>query len=89
MMQTSVEDIEIKLLIQAIHACHGYDFGGYHEMSFKRLVHVILAKYGILTISRLQDEILQKPELLARVLPDLTVTTSENVSGPWFLSVFS
>jgi chemotaxis methyl-accepting protein methylase len=27
-MRASVEDIEIKLLFQAIHACYGYDFWG-------------------------------------------------------------
>lgn len=87
-MRTAVEDIEIKLLIQAIHACYGYDFGGYNEMSFRRLVSVILAKYGIPTISRLQDEILQKPEFFARVLPDLTVTTSEMFRDPDFYRAF-
>ncbi|WP_141731365.1 CheR family methyltransferase [Oligoflexus tunisiensis] len=88
MMHGSVEDIEIKLLIQAIHACYGYDFGGYNEASFKRLVTVILSKYGIPTISRLQDEILQKPDFFARVLPDLTVTTSEMFRDPAFYREF-
>jgi chemotaxis protein methyltransferase CheR len=87
-MRVSVEDIEIKLLIQAIDACYGYDFGGYHETSFKRLVNMILAKYGIPTISRLQDEILQKPDFFARVLPDLTVTTSEMFRDPGFYQAF-
>lgn len=83
-MDPSVEDIEIKLLIQAINACYGYDFEGYNEASFKRLVGVILAKYSIPTISRLQDEILHKPEFFARILPDLTVTTSEMFRDPEF-----
>lgn len=87
-MRAPIEDIEIKLLIQAIHACYGYDFGGYNEASFKRLVNGILIKNRIATISRLQDEILQKPDFFARVLPDLTVTTSEMFRDPNFYQVF-
>ncbi len=87
-MHASLEDIEIKLLIQAIHACYGYDFGGYNESSVRRLVSVILAKYGIPTISRLQEEILHKPEFFGRVLPDLTVTTSEMFRDPEFYREF-
>jgi chemotaxis protein methyltransferase CheR len=88
MMQSAVEDIEIKLLIQAIHACYGYDFGGYNETSFKRLVAGILARHGISTISRLQDEILQRPDFFAKVLPELTVTTSEMFRDPDFYREF-
>lgn len=87
-MRPTVEDIEIKLLIQAIHACYGYDFGGYSEASFKRLVGGILNKNRLPTISRLQDEILQKPDFFARVLPDLTVTTSEMFRDPAFYKAF-
>jgi chemotaxis protein methyltransferase CheR len=87
-MRSSVEDIEIKLLIQAIHACYGYDFGGYQETSFRRLVGGVMAKHGIPTISRLQDEILQKPDFFSRVLPDLTVTTSEMFRDPDFYRMF-
>lgn len=83
-MQQTLEDIEFRLLLEAINQQYGFDFRGYAEASLKRRVKAVLAKTGVPTISQLLTNILHSPEVFASLLPDLTVSTSEMFRDPEF-----
>lgn len=87
-MTTDNEDIEFKLLLEAIFLKYGYDFRGYAEASMRRRIQGVLRKTGITSISRLQETILYESEAFARILPDLTVSTSEMFRDPTFYISF-
>lgn len=82
------EDIEFQLLLEAIFLKYGYDFRGYAEASMRRRVQGLLRKSGFATISRLQEAVLHESESFARMLPDLTVSTSEMYRDPSFYNAF-
>lgn len=78
------EDIEFKLLLDALAMRYGYDFRGYSEASLKRRLKLVLQKTNYASLSILQHELLRSPQLFANVLPNLTVTTSEMFRDPTF-----
>ena len=79
-----IDEIEIKLLAEAIFLRYGYDFRGYSEASFRRRVLHVLRKMRLETVASLQHDVLHKPELFATVIPELTVGTSEMFRDPSF-----
>lgn len=79
-----VEDIEMKLLMEAIYLRYGYDFRGYAEASFKRRIRQLQLKFHIETIGGLTDRILHEPEFFTSIVPELTVGTSEMFRDPSF-----
>lgn len=73
----AIEDIELKLLLQAIRARYGYDFQDYANASIKRRVHqAMLNESGVDTISAYQEIILRDPEVMARFLDKVSVTVT-------------
>ena len=44
MDQIAIENIEIKLLIEALNQKYGYDFSHYSQASLKRRIHHFLSK---------------------------------------------
>ena len=79
-----VDEIEIKLLAEAIYLRYGYDFRDYAEASLMRRVKAILQKSGVGSISQLQHELLHKDGFFAATLPAFTITTSEMFRDPAF-----
>lgn len=55
---SSVEELELELLLEALFQCHGYDFRGYEREAVKRKVDAVRAQLGIETISGLQARVL-------------------------------
>lgn len=82
------EEIEVRLLLEAIYAKHGYDLRGYTDTSMRRRVHVVLAHLGLSRIADLQHRILREPELLSVVLNGLTIRVSELFRDPTFYRRF-
>lgn len=87
-MSSTTEDIEFKLLVQAILERFGYDFHGYAEAALRRRFDAVLTKTGLKTFSILQNAIMNKEDFFAGILSDLTVTTSEMFRDPAFYKVF-
>lgn len=63
-----IEEIEIRLLLEAIHLAYGYDFREYSLPPLRRSIVSAMAAEGALTISAYQDRILHDPSSLQRFL---------------------
>jgi chemotaxis protein methyltransferase CheR len=83
-----VADIEIRLLVQAIHLRYGHDFRDYALASLKRRVLQAQQRMGAETISALQERVLHDPDVFAQLLQYLTVPVSEMFRDPaYFLAL--
>jgi chemotaxis protein methyltransferase CheR len=79
-----VENIEVRLLLEAIHARYGYDLRQYSWASLKRRVLAALAKSGLRSLSEFQHSLLRDPALFAEVLENLTVRMTDMFRDPQF-----
>jgi len=76
------EDIEIRLLLEALYAKYHYDFRHYAMASIKRRLRQGREQLGYATFSALQESLLHDPGLLPRLLGYLTVQVSEMFRDP-------
>ena len=82
MTPRGAEDIELRLLLDAIYQRYHYDFREYSEASLKRRTSSALGFFGDETISRLQERVLRDPRAFAHLLKFLTVQVSELFRDP-------
>jgi chemotaxis protein methyltransferase CheR len=71
------EDIELKLLLEAIFYKYHYDFRGYSMASIKRRLKQSKDRFNCSSYSQLQDKVLHDQTLLPELLSYLTVQVSE------------
>jgi chemotaxis protein methyltransferase CheR len=76
------EDIEFRLLLDAILRKYHYDFRGYSVASLKRRLSQARERFGCRSLSELQDRVLHEPAALAELLAYLTVQVSELFRDP-------
>ena len=82
------EDIEIRLLLEALYIRYHYDFRNYAMASIKRRLKQAREQLGFATISALQEGVLHDPAMLPRLLGYLTVQVSEMFRDPsYFLAI--
>jgi chemotaxis protein methyltransferase CheR len=82
------EEIELRLLLEAIYQAYQYDFRDYAQASLRRRLTQAREHFGVGTFSALQDLILHDPATLPRLLPFLTVQVSEMFRDPgYFLAL--
>jgi len=55
---SSVEELELELLLEALFQCHGYDFRGYERAVVERKVQAVRGQLELSTISALQSRVL-------------------------------
>jgi chemotaxis protein methyltransferase CheR len=84
----SVNDIEVRLLLEAIYLRYHYDFRSYSMASLKRRVAAAQVKMSCPTVSALQEKILHHPEALGALLQFLTVQVSDMFRDPAFFKAF-
>jgi len=77
-----VEDIEIRLLLEALYVRYHYDFRNYAMASIKRRLKQAREQLGFSTYSALQENVLHDPSALPRLLDYLTVQVSEMFRDP-------
>ena len=82
-MQSS-EDIEIRLLLDAIFLRYHYDFRSYSAASLKRRLMAARTQMRCDTLSALQDKVLHDPTVFTRLLQFLTVQVSDMFRDPSF-----
>jgi chemotaxis protein methyltransferase CheR len=83
-----VHDIEIRLLVQAVHLRYGHDFRDYAPASLKRRVLQAQQRMGAASISALQERVLHDADAFAELLQYLTVPVSEMFRDPaYFLGL--
>lgn len=83
-MPHRIEDIEIRLLLEAIYQTYHYDFRGYSMASIKRRLTQARILFGCDSISQLQDRVLHDPAVLPELLGFLTVQVSELFRDPHY-----
>jgi|SRR5580704_479846 chemotaxis protein methyltransferase CheR len=85
---SSLQDIEIRLLLEAIYLRFHYDFRSYSMASLKRRVAAALVRLHCATISELQGKLLHHPETFVLLLDVLTVQVSDMFRDPPFFRYF-
>lgn len=84
MSRGDLEALELRLLLEAIHQHHGYDFRGYARTSLKRRIWRRITEEGLETISGLQERILHDPEVMERLLVDFSINVTSMFRDPTF-----
>ena len=80
----ALEDLELRLLLEAVYQHYGYDFREYARGSLRRRVWRRVVEEGLETISALQDRLLHEPECFERLLVDLSVSVTAMFRDPSF-----
>lgn len=70
---SSVEELELELLLEAMFQCHGYDYRGYQRDVVRRQVQATMKQLETPTISALQDRVLHDPQACGALLRQLYV----------------
>jgi chemotaxis protein methyltransferase CheR len=78
----TTEDIEIRLLLEALYLRYHYDFRNYAPASLKRRLCHAREQLGFSTFSALQENLLHDPSMLERLLGYMTVQVSEMFRDP-------
>ncbi len=81
-MKPEVDEIEMRLLLDAIYSRYHYDFRQYASASLKRRLSQALARMHCATISALQEKILHDPLAFPQLLEFLTVQVSDLFRDP-------
>lgn len=87
-MSDTSEDIEIRLLLDAIYLRYHYDFRSYSAASVKRRLTAAKSQMGADSLSQLQERVLREPKVFTRLLQFLTVGVSDMFRDPAFFRVF-
>jgi chemotaxis protein methyltransferase CheR len=77
-----IEDIEIRLLLEALYVRYHYDFRNYAMASVKRRLRQAREQLGFPSISAIQEKVLHDETMLPRLLRYLTVQVSEMFRDP-------
>jgi chemotaxis protein methyltransferase CheR len=77
-------DIELPLLLEAIHLKYNYDFRRYAISSLKRRLQQALEHFGCSSLSALQERVLREPEIMRGLLAHLTVQVTDMFRDPSF-----
>jgi chemotaxis protein methyltransferase CheR len=85
---TDTDELEVRLVLEAIHAKYGYDFRDYVSAPMYRRMQSILARSGLDNFGELQHRLLAEPEFFGSLLDDLTVQVSEMFRDPRFYRAF-
>lgn len=84
MTRDSIEDLELRLLLEGIYQRYGYDFREYARSSIRRRVWRRVAEEGLHTVSGLQERILHDQACMDRLLLDLSVSVTSMFRDPSF-----
>ncbi|MET0307856.1 MAG: CheR family methyltransferase [Sphingomonas sp.] len=81
-MPDPLEDIEIRLLLEALHQRYHYDFRNYAQSSIRRRLRQARQQMGFPTFSALQEALLHDETMPSRLLGYLTIQVSEMFRDP-------
>lgn len=80
--EPELEELEVRLLLEAIHDGYGYDFRKYTADSMRRRVAAAAAKVGAKHLGELQHRLLREPQTFSAILDVLTVRVTEMFRDP-------
>lgn len=79
-----LEELELELLLEAIHRRYGYDFRGYARASLRRRLWRRADLERLSSLSGLQERVLHDPEVMLALLGDLSVNVTAMFRDPGF-----
>jgi chemotaxis protein methyltransferase CheR len=77
-------DIELKLFLEAIYLKYQYDFRHYAHSSLKRRVVAAMTRFGVSTVTQLQERVMHDTAAFTPLLDFLTVQVSEMFRDPTY-----
>jgi chemotaxis protein methyltransferase CheR len=83
-----LERIEIGLLLEGIYRNYGFDFRSYAYASIRRRLWKRIETEGLTTVSALQARVLHEPQLMEKLLLDLSINVTAMFRDPSFYKVF-
>ncbi len=83
-VETEVEDLEIRLLLEGVQQIYGYDFREYAASSIRRRLTHWLAESDFNTFSEAQSQLLRDRSLFEDLLRGITVNVTEMFRDPAF-----
>jgi chemotaxis protein methyltransferase CheR len=87
MSSEEIEEIEITLLLDAIHKRYGYDFSNYSPASLKRRLRSLAGRLGHDTLSGMISAVLHDAAFGTKLIHGLSVTVSEMFRDPVFFKI--
>lgn len=81
-MSDIIEDIEVRLLLEALYRRYHYDFRDYAQASIRRRLRQARQQLGFPNFSAMQEQLLHDETMLPRLLGYLTVQVSEMFRDP-------
>ena len=79
-----LEQLELELLLEAIHQRYGYDFRGYARASLRRRLWRRADLLGLRSLSGLLERVLHDPETMRALLADLSINVTAMFRDPEF-----
>lgn len=78
----AIEEIETGLFLEALYQRYRYDFRGYSRSSVTRRLEEAKRRFGVRSLSLLQDRLLHDPAILPELIDLLTIQVSEMFRDP-------
>jgi chemotaxis protein methyltransferase CheR len=82
-----IDELELRLLLEAIYQKYHYDFRNYSFASLKRRLEQAKDRFGCKTLSQLQDKVLHDLTVLPALMSYLTVQVSDMFRDPTYFRV--
>ncbi len=86
--EVALEDIEVRLLLDGIHARYGFDFRDYAHASLRRRIMSRLEPEGVRSVSGLLEKVLHEPAGMERLLLSITIHVTSMFRDPAFYAAF-
>jgi chemotaxis protein methyltransferase CheR len=83
-----LERIEIELLLEGIYRHYGFDFRSYAYASIRRRLWKRIEAEGLTTVSALQAVVLHQPQMMEKLLLDLSINVTAMFRDPSFYQAF-
>jgi len=84
----ALERIEIELLMEGIYRHYGFDFRSYAYASIRRRLWKRIEAEGFHSITALQDRVLHEPDMMEKLLLDLSINVTAMFRDPKFYVAF-
>lgn len=84
----SVEELEVELLLEAVHRRYGYDFRDYAQASMRRRIWKLMRSERLESVSALQGRVLHDPAAWERFVQGISVHVSAMFRDPHFFQAF-
>lgn len=82
------EELEIRLLLEALYLKYGYDFRNYSPAHMKRRIAHRMTMEGAESITDLQQKVIYDKEFLRTILSDFSINVTEMFRDPSFYRAF-